>query len=161
MRLVFRIDSNPIPLLPAGVAVCMAFALSALPAGAIAQESMSAASQTVSAAQQATDPAADETSNVAAIPDTAEIAADTDTTGAQVLNVPADGAATNDIALDDQMLSRQRGGAAGMVMVAATPQLMHGSSVTLWDEIAPPSPLPVPIDAARAAQGNVANYQRK
>jgi hypothetical protein len=47
------------------------------------------------------------------------------------------------------------------VMVAATPQLQRGSSVTLWDEIAPPSPLPIPIDAARAAQGNVANYQRK
>lgn len=69
------------------------------------------------------------------------------------------------MALDDPALSRQRGGALGMVMVAATPRLMHGDSaagqVTLWDEIAPPSPLPVPVDAARAAQGNVANYQGK
>jgi hypothetical protein len=48
-----------------------------------------------------------------------------------------------------------------MVMVAATPQLMRANGVTLWDEIAPPSPLPIPVDAARAAQGNVANYQRK
>ncbi|ACC69975.1 hypothetical protein PPMP20_21240 [Paraburkholderia phymatum] len=158
MRLVFRIDSNPVPLLPAGFAVCVAFALSALPACAIAQKSMSAAAQALSAAQQSTDPAADKTLNAAAASDTAVIAGETDLNGAQVLNVPADGAATNGIALDDQMLSRQRGGAADMVMVAAPPQLMHGSSVTLWDEIAPPSPLPVPIDAA---QGNVANYQRK
>ena len=160
MRLVFRIDSNPIPLLPVSLAVCVAVALAALPAGANAQESISAA-QSVPAAQQAIDPAADETSNVATAADAAAIAGETDTNDAQVLNVPADGAATSDIALDDQMLSRQRGGAAGMVMVAATPQLTRGSSVTLWDEIAPPSPLPVPIDAARAAQGNVANYQRK
>jgi hypothetical protein len=83
-----------------------------------------------------------------------------------VLSIPADGASVNDFSLDDQVLSRQRGGAVGMVMVATTPQLMRGNggsgnSVTLWDEIAPPSPLPIPIDAARAAQGNVANYQRK
>ncbi|CAG9230144.1 conserved exported hypothetical protein [Paraburkholderia sabiae] len=160
MRLVFRIDSNPIPLLPVSLAVCVAIALAALPAGANAQESISA-EPTVSAAQQATDPAADETSNVAATADSANIASETETNSAQVLSVPADGAAMSDIALDDQVLSRQRGGAVGMVMVAATPQLVHGSSVTLWDEIAPPSPLPIPIDAARAAQGNVANYQRK
>ncbi len=30
--------------------------------------------------------------------------------------------------------------------------------VTLWDELAPPSPLPVPADAARAAQGDAANH---
>ncbi|CAD6552305.1 hypothetical protein ACFQ3P_39580 [Paraburkholderia sabiae] len=160
MRLVFRIDSNPIPLLPVSLAVCVAIALAALPAGANAQESISA-EPAVSAAQQATDPAADETSNVAATADSANIASETETNSAQVLSVPADGAAMSDIALDDQVLSRQRGGAVGMVMVAATPQLVHGSSVTLWDEIAPPSPLPIPIDAARAAQGNVANYQRK
>ncbi|WP_233272593.1 hypothetical protein [Paraburkholderia acidisoli] len=65
-------------------------------------------------------------------------------------------------ALDDQTLSRQRGGAVGMVMVAATPQLMRGgNSVTLWDEIAPPAPLPIPVDAAQNAQGNVASYTRK
>lgn len=67
--------------------------------------------------------------------------------------------------LDDQMLSRQRGGAVGMLMVAATPQLMRtsggNSNVTLWDEIAPPTPLPIPVDAARTTQGNVASYQRK
>jgi len=64
--------------------------------------------------------------------------------------------------LDDQTLARQRGGAVGMVMVAATPQLMRGNnSVTLWDEIAPPAPLPIPIDATQNAQGNVASYTRK
>ena len=65
-------------------------------------------------------------------------------------------------ALDDQTLARQRGGAVGMVMVAATPQLMRGNnSVTLWDEIAPPAPLPIPVDATQNAQGNVASYTRK
>lgn len=65
-------------------------------------------------------------------------------------------------ALDDQTLSRQRGGAIGMLMVAATPQLMRGgNSVTLWDEIAPPAPLPIPVDSSQAAQGNIASYTRK
>jgi hypothetical protein len=63
--------------------------------------------------------------------------------------------------LDDQTLSRQRGGALGMVMVAATPELMRGNGVTLWDEIAPPAPLPVPVDASQAAQGNIASYTRR
>ena len=70
-----------------------------------------------------------------------------------------------DLVLDDQALSHQRGGFGGMLMVSATPQLMRGSNnsgngVTLWDEIAPPSPLPVPVDVARSAQGNVTSYQR-
>ena len=64
--------------------------------------------------------------------------------------------------LDDQTLARQRGGAVGMVMVAATPQLMRGNNnVTLWDEIAPPAPLPIPVDATQNAQGNIASYTRK
>ncbi|MEM5316180.1 hypothetical protein [Paraburkholderia sp. JHI869] len=64
--------------------------------------------------------------------------------------------------LDDQTLAHQRGGAVGMVMVAATPQLMRGNnSVTLWDEIAPPAPLPIPVDATQNAQGNIASYVRK
>ena len=135
MRLVFRIDSRPNSLL-SGAALFAALVLAALPLAANAQATVSA--------------------------DTFQTAsADLDTTGALVLNMPADSASTGDIALDDQMLSRQRGGRTGMVMVAATPQLMRGNGVTLWDEIAPPSPQPIPIDAARAAQGNVANYQRK
>jgi hypothetical protein len=74
-----------------------------------------------------------------------------------------DGAFAGVGSLDDQTLSRQRGGAVGMVMVAATPQLMRGNnnSVTLWDEIAPPAPLPIPVDATQNAQGNVASYTRK
>jgi hypothetical protein len=66
--------------------------------------------------------------------------------------------------LDDQVLSRQRGGRAGMVMVAATPQLMGGANgVTLWDEIAPPAPVPaIPVDAAsRSTQENVASFTRR
>ncbi|WP_241023598.1 MULTISPECIES: hypothetical protein [unclassified Paraburkholderia] len=64
--------------------------------------------------------------------------------------------------IDDQTLSRQRGGAVGMLMVAATPQLMRGgNNVTLWDEIAPPAPLPIPVDSGQAAQGNIASYTRK
>lgn len=154
MRLVFRIDSNHISMLPTRLAVCVALALSSMSAVVYAQASFTDATNatTATAAQQTTEVATDETSNVTA---------DT-TTGVDIANgVPADSAAMSDFALDDQVLSRQRGGAAGMVMVAATPQLMRGSAVTLWDEIAPPSPLPIPIDAARAAQGNVANYQRK
>jgi hypothetical protein len=49
---------------------------------------------------------------------------------------------------------------------AATPQFMRDNSggcsnVTLWDEIAPPLPLPIPIDSTRAAQGKLGTYQRK
>ena len=167
MRLVFRIDSNHISLLPAGVAVCVALALSSMSAGAAgvyAQESFTDATNvtTATSAQQTTEVAANETSNATADTTTgAGIATGVDPTGPQFTSVPADSAAMSDFALDDQVLARQRGGAAGMVMVAATPQLMRGSAVTLWDEIAPPSPLPIPIDAARTAQGNVANYQRK
>ncbi|CAD6525254.1 hypothetical protein LMG27952_01856 [Paraburkholderia hiiakae] len=73
-----------------------------------------------------------------------------------------DGAFAGIGSLDDQTLSRQRGGAVGMVMVAATPQLMRGNNnVTLWDEIAPPAPLPIPVDATQNAQGNIASYTRK
>lgn len=103
----------------------------------------------------------------------ADADADANTNTAQLartaLSPSADDTAADDPAfeftLDDQMLSRQRGGAVGMVMVAATPQLLRtnggNNNVTLWDEIAPPSPLPVPVDAARTTQGNVASYQRK
>ncbi|MFC0398679.1 hypothetical protein [Paraburkholderia rhizosphaerae] len=118
----------------------------------------------VSASSHSTDAGyaalADTTPAAAASPETA--AADReDETSAEVLNTPADVVSMNDVALDDQVLARQRGGASGLTMVAATPQLTRGSSVTLWDEIAPPAPLPVPVDAARAAQSNVASYMRK
>lgn len=108
---------------------------------------------------------------------TAASTPDTDTTNAaednaaptSSLHAAADPVASGDDVsfagagpLDDQTLARQRGGAVGMVMVAATPQLMRGNnSVTLWDEIAPPAPLPIPVDATQNAQGNVASYTRK
>ncbi|CAB3753259.1 hypothetical protein [Paraburkholderia humisilvae] len=118
----------------------------------------------VSASSNSTDAGyavlADTMPAAAAAPETA--AADSeDRTSIEVLNTPADVVSMTDIPLDDQVLARQRGGANGLTMVAATPQLTHGSSVTLWDEIAPPAPLPVPVDAARAAQNNVASYLRK
>ena len=115
----------------------------------------------------------------ALVPATLEVSApagdspstDTDSTSAAAASghAPADpvafgndGAFAGIGSLDDQTLSRQRGGAVGMVMVAATPQLMRGSNnVTLWDEIAPPAPLPIPVDATQNAQGNVASYTRK
>ncbi|MEX3932954.1 hypothetical protein AB4Y32_14315 [Paraburkholderia phymatum] len=160
MRLAFGIDSNPIRRLPASAALCVALALVALPAGVSAQESV--APEQLATAAQPTPDSADETfattADAGAEP---QAATEDESTRALVIDEPDDGASTSSVVLDDQVLSRQRGGAAGMVMVATTPQLVRGNSVTLWDEIAPPSPLPIPVDAARAAQGNVANYQRK
>ncbi|MFP3568914.1 hypothetical protein [Paraburkholderia sp. SIMBA_030] len=169
MRLAFRIDMSRIaPCAALCAALCTAGALIALPAGVNAQESVLVQSadptdtaDAGSAALASTMPAA------AASPDAMAVitatAPESRQLAREVLGTPADATSVNDISLDDQVLSRQRGGALGMVMVAATPQLMrgNGSSVTLWDEIAPPSPLPIPVDAARAAQGNVASYQRK
>lgn len=126
-----------------------------LPSPAFAQESASSASSDAGAvALEDTMPAA------ATAPETAAAASEDDAP-AQVLNTPADVVSMTDVPLDDQILARQRGGASGLTMVAATPDLLRGSSVTLWDEIAPPAPLPVPVDAARAAQSNVASYLRK
>ena len=173
MRLAFHIEMSRIaPCAALCVALCTAGALIALPAGVNAQESVLVQSaNTPDTADAGPAPFASTMPAAAASPDeTAAIAAtvlESRQLAGEVLNVPADATSVNDISLDDQVLSRQRGGAVGMVMVATTPQLMGGNgnsggnSVTLWDEIAPPSPLPIPIDAARAAQGNVASYQRK
>jgi hypothetical protein len=106
-------------------------------------------------AGDATSTAADPASTTSASPATASAPADPVTSG-------NDGVFAGIGSLDDQTLSRQRGGAVGMVMVAATPQLMRGNNnVTLWDEIAPPAPLPIPVDATQNAQGNLASYTRK
>lgn len=146
MRLTFRIDLSSIA--PC-TALCAVIALHVLPVGVNAQEAAQAQSTTLAAALSAETTASTAT-------EIREFASD-------VLGIPADAASVNDISLNGQVLSRQRGGAVGMVMAAATPQLTRGNvggrSVTLWDEIAPPSPLPVPIDAARAAQDNVSHYQ--
>ncbi|WP_233850781.1 hypothetical protein [Paraburkholderia sp. HD33-4] len=157
MRLAFRIDliSRGAPYL----AICTALAFSALPANAGTPTAQAAPvrSATLTDSNEASNSAS------ASLQTTTPVAADDDSQiAAGASNPDADAASVNDISLDDQMLSRQRGGAVGMLMVAATPQLMQsgGNQVTLWDEIAPPSPLPVPVDAARA-QGNVATYQRK
>jgi hypothetical protein len=73
-----------------------------------------------------------------------------------------DGASLGGTALDDIALSHQRGGRPGMLTIAATPQSFQGGvSVTLWDEIAPPTPAPVPADASRTAQGNTISFTRK
>jgi hypothetical protein len=164
MRLVLRIDLSSIA--PCVALCAAAVALSVLPAAVHAQES--AVTQSATLAETA-----DADSATLASPTLAAVAspdpAASPVTGIRplagdVLSIPADMASANDISLDDQVLSRQRGGALGMVMVAATPQLLRGNggaSVTLWDEIAPPSPMPIPVDAARTSQGNVANYQRK
>lgn len=65
------------------------------------------------------------------------------------------------VPLDENTLGMQRGGTPGFVMVAAVPS--GNASVTLWDEIAPPAPLPmpIPVDAQRVMQGNNASYTRK
>ena len=163
MRLAFRIDLRHFQPY---AALCAALLIVALPPGVNAQESVTASSpDTGSGTLASTTPAA------ATAPDTAvsDAAANTANTAApasdlagDALSIPADAAAVNDLALDDQALSQQRGGFSGMLMVAATPQLMrgNGNGVTLSDEIAPPSPLPIPVDVARSAQGNVTTYQR-
>jgi hypothetical protein len=138
-----------------GATLAIGTALFALPSPAFAQESASSRSSDAGPVALA-----DTMSAAATAPETA--AADSeDDAPAQVLNTPADVVSMNDVPLDDQVLARQRGGASGLTMIAATPDRLRGSSVTLWDEIAPPAPLPVPVDAARAAQSNVASYLRK
>ena len=158
MRLALRIDliSRGAPYF----AICAALALSALPANAGTSTTQAAPTESALLADSNDTTRATSVSVEATAPALADARSET---AAHASISPTDAAAVNDISLDDQMLSRQRGGAVGMVMVAATPQLMQtgGNQVTLWDEIAPPSPLPVPVDAARAAQGNVATYQRK
>ncbi len=74
-----------------------------------------------------------------------------------------DEAATNDTAaLDDRVLANQRGTGLGLMTVAAAAQAGgNAHSVTLWDEIAPPAPAPIPADTAHVAQSNAVSYFRK
>jgi len=70
--------------------------------------------------------------------------------------------AAETVALDDRVLASQRGTGLGLMTVAASAQtLATTSSVTLWDEIAPPSPAPVPVDTSHVAQSNAVSYFRK
>jgi len=182
MRLAFRIDLSSIA--PCAALCAAAAALIVLPVGVNAQEftlPQSAAmsetadagsatlASTTPAAVAARDTAATGTASPAAVQNTVagtdDSAASHSDLAGNALSIPADAPLVNDLVLDDQALSHQRGGFGGMVMVAATPQLMRGfnnsgNGVTLWDEIAPPSQLPVPVDVARSAQGNVTSYQR-
>jgi hypothetical protein len=170
MRLAFRIDLRHFQ---PRAAFCAAVLLVALPPGVNAQEPVTLSSPdtgsvTLASVTPAAVTAPDTVDSNAA--DTANSAAARSDLAGDALSIPADAAAVdtvsaNDLVLDDQALSQQRGGFSGMLMVAATPQLMRGvgnggNGVTLWDEIAPPSPLPVPVDVARSAQGNVTSYQR-
>jgi hypothetical protein len=152
-----------------GATLALSSLLCALPATAFAQKSIQESPQE-SPQDSRQDSASSQPSGAGALAFALPAAAATPETAAadseddvptRVLNTPADVVSMNDAPLDDQVLARQRGGASGLTMVAATPDMMRGASVTLWDEIAPPAPLPVPVDAARAAQSNVASYLRK
>lgn len=73
-----------------------------------------------------------------------------------------EGSASDTVALNDEVLASQRGTGLGLMTVAASAQMLAGAaSVTLWDEIAPPAPVPVPVDAAHLAQSNSVSYFRK
>jgi hypothetical protein len=142
-------------------AFCLALTLTAFPADVHAQ---AAPSHAATLADLAGVIAQSEPAAVTAASDDATSAtSEPDALASNTSDEPINAASMNGIALDDQVLSRQRGGALGMVMVAATPDLVRGNGnrVTLWDEIAPPAPLPVPVDAARAAQSNAVTYQRR
>jgi len=64
--------------------------------------------------------------------------------------------------IDDGALAHQRGTGPGLMTVGAPMLALHGApSVTLWDEIAPPAPVPVPADSAHVAQSNTVSYFRQ
>jgi hypothetical protein len=93
----------------------------------------------------------------------AQEAARPDEPGVVPVSQVADATGMNRYAqIDEDTLSQQRGRAPGFVMVAAAPQMPgNPASVTLWDELAPPTPLPVPVDAQRTMQGNTVTYTRQ
>jgi hypothetical protein len=174
MRLVLRIDLHHIQPY---AAICAALITMAPITGAHAQQSATTASSDAGSVTLASLPPAAATAPVAVASNSGnDNAADStaDNTppasssqlAADALSGPADAVAATDPVLDDQALSQQRGGFSGLFMVAATPQLMrvsnsgNGNGVTLWDEIAPPSQVPIPVDVARSAQGNLTTYQR-
>ncbi|HXZ09955.1 MAG TPA: hypothetical protein VEI25_18035, partial [Paraburkholderia sp.] len=120
MRLAFRIDTHFTAL---GAALCVALASMTLSVDVFAEDTVSSTLSSLSSPAAAASAgligpaltgAAAAAGNEAA-PATTEASADTTTTSdTQAQNVPAD-ASANDMVLDDQVLSRQRGGAVGMV----------------------------------------------
>ncbi|MGF6604162.1 hypothetical protein P3T23_008917 [Paraburkholderia sp. GAS448] len=133
--------------MPSGAALCMALALMAISPCTHAQDCACAGNAVAGQAGAVASETGEEMASLDSM-------ADASTTQADVVSA-------SDIVLDDQVLSTQVGGSSSMLMVAATPELMKGGAVTLWDEIAPPLPLPAPAGVAQSAQGNVASYQRK
>ncbi|AJX33769.1 hypothetical protein [Burkholderia oklahomensis] len=64
--------------------------------------------------------------------------------------------------VDAGVFARQREHVAAPVPVATpTPLFDRGAAVTLWDEIGPPTPLPVPSDAQRTIRSDGASYTRQ
>ena len=63
-------------------------------------------------------------------------------------------------ALDDQTLAQQRGTYLSSLITVGMPAIAH-NQVTLWDEIAPSAPHPIPMPSDAAAQQNVTSYFRK
>ena len=128
MRLAFRIDLRHFPPY---AALCAALLIVALPPGVNAQEPVTASSpDTGSVTLASTTPAA-ATAPATAVSDpatTANTAAPASDLAGDALSIPADAVAVNDLVLDDQVLSQQRGGFSGMLMVAATPQLMRSAA---------------------------------
>lgn len=83
-------------------------------------------------------------------------------TASQAASVDAEAPMAGATALDDHVLARQRGTGPGLMTVAASTQALSSAhSVTLWDEIAPPAPVPVPADSAHSAQSNAVSYFRQ
>ncbi|AOJ02531.1 hypothetical protein WS70_12415 [Burkholderia mayonis] len=62
--------------------------------------------------------------------------------------------------VDAGVFARQRERVAASVPVA-TPLSDRSAAVTLWDEIGPPTPLPVPSDAQRTVRGDGTSYTRR
>ncbi|SMG15744.1 hypothetical protein [Paraburkholderia susongensis] len=144
MSIVFRITLiNRASCFAICAVIAVVIALSTLPAGASAQSAQAVSARSAEAAKPEL---------TARVPTDACSQSD-----ARVPGASGDAASLNDILPGDPPLSQQRGGAPGMLRVAAMSQPMQddGNQVTLWDEIAPPLPLPVPVDAAHAAQGNI------
>lgn len=73
-----------------------------------------------------------------------------------------DGAFLNPILTENRTASPTRAASSGMAMKTSSSTSAGGDpQVTLWDEIAPPAPRPVPVDNARAAQGHLASDAAK